>query len=67
MRRTADSTDRFILQVFFNGYHGDCAKTFAVGQLDERGWNLIETAKYCLEAGIAVCRWVTQSIKKGSG
>ncbi|XP_022649098.1 methionine aminopeptidase 1D, mitochondrial-like isoform X2 [Varroa jacobsoni] len=44
------------ISVFFNGYHGDCAETYPVGMIDERGWNVIETAKYCLEAGIAVCR-----------
>ncbi|XP_003747588.1 methionine aminopeptidase 1D, mitochondrial [Galendromus occidentalis] len=44
------------VSVFLNGYHGDCAETFAVGALDEKGWNLVETARYCLESGIAVCR-----------
>lgn len=44
------------VSVFFNGFHGDCAETYGVGNVDERGWHLLETARYCLESGIAVCR-----------
>lgn len=43
------------VSVFFNGYHGDCAGTYAVGRVDRRGLNLISAAKECLHRGIEAC------------
>ena len=45
----------FDLQVYLDGYHGDCSATFEVGKVDESGKDLIEAARYCRDAGISVC------------
>nr|XP_016923764.1 methionine aminopeptidase 1D, mitochondrial [Drosophila suzukii] len=41
--------------VFLNGYHGDCSKTFLVGEVDERGSFLVEATKSCLDQCISLC------------
>ncbi|RWS24211.1 methionine aminopeptidase 1D-like protein, partial [Leptotrombidium deliense] len=46
--------------VFYNGYHGDTAKTFTVGKVDKDATHLINTAKICLTEAIAVCRQGTR-------
>jgi methionyl aminopeptidase len=38
-----------------DGFHGDCSKTFPVGQVDESGQNLIKTTEECLAIGINAC------------
>lgn len=43
-------------QVFLNGYHGDCSKTFLIGDVDEQGRKLIETTQQCLDEAIAICK-----------
>lgn len=43
------------LQVFFNGYHGDCSKTFLIGKVDPLGRHLVKVTEECLHKGIAVC------------
>lgn len=43
------------ISVFYNGYHGDCAATYPVGDVDEKGQNLIMIASQCLYAAIKVC------------
>jgi len=42
--------------VFLNGYHGDCAETFCVGDsVDAEGCVLIDVARQSRNAGISVC------------
>lgn len=41
--------------VFFEGYHGDCSKTFLVGNVDERGRYLVECTEACLNKAISIC------------
>jgi methionyl aminopeptidase len=48
-------SNRRLCQVFFDGFHGDCAETFLVGDVDEMGRNLVEGAKRCRDAAIAAC------------
>ncbi|XP_064472251.1 methionine aminopeptidase 1D, mitochondrial-like [Ornithodoros turicata] len=43
------------ISVFYNGYHGDCAETYAVGDVDRRGKNLITIARESLHAAISIC------------
>ncbi|XP_037957551.1 methionine aminopeptidase 1D, mitochondrial [Teleopsis dalmanni] len=43
------------ITVFYNGYHGDCSKTFLVGNVDERGRYLIECTEKCLKKCIELC------------
>lgn len=38
-----------------NGYHGDCSKTFLVGDVDEIGRHLVEVTEESLYQGISVC------------
>ncbi|XP_022920078.2 methionine aminopeptidase 1D, mitochondrial [Onthophagus taurus] len=42
--------------VFFNGYHGDCSKTFLVGNVDQFGRDLVKATETCLYQGISVCK-----------
>ncbi|XP_072220332.1 methionine aminopeptidase 1D, mitochondrial isoform X2 [Leuresthes tenuis] len=46
--------------VFLDGYHGDTSETFSVGQVDEVGLRLVETARRCRDEAIAVCKPGTQ-------
>ena len=39
-----------------DGFYGDCAKTFAIGNIGETGQDLINTTKASLEAGIAAAQ-----------
>ena len=39
---------------FYKGYHGDCAATFAVGQISEEAQRLIDVTKQSFFEGIAV-------------
>ena len=41
---------------FLNGYHGDLNETFMVGDVDEEGRHLVETAFGCLQAALAEVR-----------
>lgn len=38
------------------GFHGDCSATFAIGTISDESRHLIETARACRDAGIAVLR-----------
>ena len=38
---------------FFNGFHGDCAATFAVGAISDEAKRLIEVTERCFYEGIA--------------
>ncbi|XP_075152831.1 methionine aminopeptidase 1D, mitochondrial [Haematobia irritans] len=44
------------ITVYLNGHHGDCSKTFMVGDVDERGKYLIQKTEECLNECIALCR-----------
>ncbi|XP_044745509.1 methionine aminopeptidase 1D, mitochondrial [Coccinella septempunctata] len=44
------------ITVFFEGYHGDCSKTFLVGDVDEIGINLVESTEECLNMAIDMCK-----------
>ncbi|XP_067140595.1 methionine aminopeptidase 1D, mitochondrial [Centruroides vittatus] len=43
------------VSVYINGYHGDCAETFGIGNVDKRGQKLIEVAKTCLYEAMKIC------------
>ncbi|TNN77017.1 Methionine aminopeptidase 1D, mitochondrial [Liparis tanakae] len=42
--------------VYLDGYHGDTSETFLIGQVDELGQRLVETARRCRDEAIAACR-----------
>ncbi|KAM9322187.1 methionine aminopeptidase 1D, mitochondrial isoform 2-T2 [Pholidichthys leucotaenia] len=42
--------------VFLDGYHGDTSETFLIGQVDEVGQCLVETARRCRDEAITTCR-----------
>lgn len=44
------------LTVYLNGYHGDCSKTFLVGDVDDLGVFLIKSAEECLQYCISICK-----------
>ncbi|TMW44646.1 hypothetical protein DOY81_010275 [Sarcophaga bullata] len=44
------------ITVFFNGYHGDCSRTFVCGEVDDRGRYLIEKTEQCLMECISLCK-----------
>ncbi|XP_037866938.1 methionine aminopeptidase 1D, mitochondrial isoform X2 [Bombyx mori] len=43
------------ITVFLHGFHGDCSKTFKVGNVDDRGLQLVEITEQCLGIGIGTC------------
>ncbi|KAI0832873.1 peptidase M24, structural domain-containing protein [Trametes gibbosa] len=43
------------ITVYLDGFHGDTSRTFLVGDVDERGRELVEITEAALEAGIAAC------------
>lgn len=45
----------FFPQVFFEGFHGDCSKTFLIGNVDALGRHLVKITEECLYKGIEVC------------
>ncbi|CAH0394722.1 unnamed protein product [Bemisia tabaci] len=42
--------------VYLSGFHGDCSKTFLVGNVDEAGKKLVKVAEEAMMAGIEVCK-----------
>jgi methionyl aminopeptidase len=44
------------ITVFYNGYHGDCSKTFLIGNVDDFGRNLVSTTEICLNEAISICK-----------
>ncbi|KAB0803280.1 hypothetical protein PPYR_00250 [Photinus pyralis] len=44
------------ITVFLDNYHGDCSKTFLIGQVDKKGCDLVEATQVCLEAAIEICK-----------
>ncbi|XP_055711563.1 methionine aminopeptidase 1D, mitochondrial isoform X2 [Phlebotomus papatasi] len=43
------------ITVYHQGHHGDCSKTFLVGNVDELGQELVKVAEECLRKGIEAC------------
>lgn len=43
-------------KVYLDGYHGDTSETFLVGEVDEVGQRLVETARRCRDEAIAACK-----------
>lgn len=41
--------------MFFEGFHGDCSKTFLIGNVDALGQHLVKITEECLYKGIGVC------------
>ncbi|XP_044265998.1 methionine aminopeptidase 1D, mitochondrial [Tribolium madens] len=44
------------ITVLYNGYHGDCSKTFLVGNVDDLGKELVKATETCLEEAISICK-----------
>lgn len=42
--------------VYFKGFHGDCSKTFLIGNVDERGRYLVKCTEECVAAAIEICK-----------
>lgn len=45
-----------IFKTFYNGYHGDCSKTFLVGNVDKEGRDLVNATEICLYEAINICK-----------
>ncbi|XP_041975150.1 methionine aminopeptidase 1D, mitochondrial isoform X2 [Aricia agestis] len=43
------------ITVYYKGYHGDCSKTFLVGDVDDRGLQLVNVTEECLDQAIKLC------------
>ncbi|CAK1540140.1 unnamed protein product [Leptosia nina] len=43
------------ITVYSKGYHGDCSKTFLVGDVDEKGQELVAVTEECLLKAINLC------------
>eukprot|EP00908_Phaeocystis_cordata_P010460 Transcript_2131.p2 GENE.Transcript_2131~~Transcript_2131.p2 ORF type:complete len:420 (+),score=178.02 Transcript_2131:105-1262(+) len=41
---------------YYGGYHGDCSETFLVGEVDEKGKQLVKVTHDCWQAAINYCR-----------
>ncbi|KAF7732358.1 Methionine aminopeptidase 1 [Apophysomyces ossiformis] len=41
---------------YYNGFHGDLNETYLVGNVDEKGQQLVKTARECLEKAIAMVK-----------
>ncbi|GFT34115.1 methionine aminopeptidase 1D, mitochondrial [Nephila pilipes] len=44
------------VSVFYKGFHGDCAATYLVGNVDDKAKRLVEVAALCLQKAIDICR-----------
>jgi len=44
------------ITVFLDGFHGDCSKTFLIGDVDQSGRKLVDVTNQCLDIGISRCR-----------
>lgn len=42
--------------MYLDGYHGDTSETFLIGQVDEVGRRLVDTARRCRDEAIAACK-----------
>lgn len=46
----------WLSQVYLNGFHGDVSETFLVGDVDEKGRELVAVTKKCLDEAVAICK-----------
>ncbi|KAI4468543.1 methionine aminopeptidase [Holotrichia oblita] len=44
------------ITVYFNGYHGDCSRTFMVGDVDDFGRALVKATETCLNEATLICK-----------
>ncbi|EGC40464.1 hypothetical protein DICPUDRAFT_146582 [Dictyostelium purpureum] len=44
------------VSLYWKGYHCDLNETFLIGNVDEQGKKLVQTAYECLELAIAICK-----------
>lgn len=42
--------------MYLNGFHGDVSETFLVGDVDEKGRELVAVTKKCLDEAVAICK-----------
>jgi methionyl aminopeptidase len=45
-----------LVQVYLNGFHGDCSAMFLVGDVDREGQALVKATELSLERAISICR-----------
>ena len=45
-----------LIQVYLNGFHGDCSAMFLVGDVDSEGQALVKATELSLERAISICR-----------
>ena len=45
-----------LIQVYLNGFHGDCSAMFLVGDVDRQGQALVKATELSLEHAISICR-----------
>ena len=45
-----------LIQVYLNGFHGDCSAMFLVGDVDREGQALVKATELSLERAISICR-----------
>ncbi|GIY64931.1 methionine aminopeptidase 1D, mitochondrial [Caerostris darwini] len=43
------------ISVFYKGFHGDCASTVCVGNMDDKAKKLVEVTALCLQEAINIC------------
>ena len=55
------------ITVYLDGFHGDCSKTYAVGDIDNKAKKLIKTTEECLNIGIDLCHPGRISISRKKG
>ena len=56
------------ISCFYDGYHGDLNATYLVGNVDEKGRKLVDTARECLQKAIDMGKWkMTWNEKKREG
>jgi len=41
--------------VYLRGYHGDCSETYLIGNVDEKGRELVNATKEALDEAIKIC------------
>jgi methionyl aminopeptidase len=44
------------ITLFYDGFHGDCSEMFLVGEVDEKGKQLVRTTYECMDKAIEYCR-----------
>eukprot|EP01135_Chromosphaera_perkinsii_P003699 Nk52_evm17s252 gene=Nk52_evmTU17s252 len=49
------------ITVYLNGFHGDTSKTFAVGNVDEKGMKLMQVCLECLDEAVGVVKHGTST------